>query len=82
MTARAACPACSRDVRTAASCDERPGAIVYGGEPHAAQIGLPGRCPECGVNVGGFHHQGCDWELCPRCGTQLISCQHGPSPFI
>lgn len=32
------------------------------------------RCHDCNVELGGFHHPGCDMERCPRCGGQLISC--------
>ena len=32
------------------------------------------RCYDCNILVGGYHHIGCDWEKCPRCGGQLISC--------
>lgn len=34
----------------------------------------PQRCPDCNVVTGACHHPGCDWEECPRCGRQLISC--------
>ena len=34
----------------------------------------PGRCHDCNVAPGGYHHPGCDMESCPRCGGQLISC--------
>jgi hypothetical protein len=40
-------------------------AIPYTGE---------GRCPDCNVATGGFHHPGCDMEKCPLCGGQIISC--------
>jgi len=33
-----------------------------------------GRCHDCGIKHGGVHHFGCDVELCPKCGCQLISC--------
>jgi len=32
------------------------------------------RCHDCGVKIGHYHHPGCDMEICPRCGEQLISC--------
>ena len=38
-----------------------------------------GRCVDCNVAVGGFHHPGCDQEKCPRCGGQLISCDCLPA---
>ena len=33
-----------------------------------------GRCHDCNVASGGYHHPSCDIERCPRCGGQLISC--------
>lgn len=33
-----------------------------------------GRCHDCGIQHGNFHHPGCDVEKCPRCGGQIISC--------
>lgn len=33
-----------------------------------------GRCHDCNVKSGGYHHPGCDMERCPKCGGQLISC--------
>ncbi len=32
------------------------------------------RCHDCNVGYGGYHHTGCDWERCPFCGGQLITC--------
>ena len=31
-------------------------------------------CHDCGVEEGQLHILGCDNEVCPRCGLQLISC--------
>lgn len=33
-------------------------------------------CPECGVEEGQLHQLGCDMEVCPICGNQLIGCEH------
>jgi len=33
-----------------------------------------GRCHDCNIKHGGFHHLNCDVERCPKCGGQLISC--------
>lgn len=35
---------------------------------------LPDICHDCGAKVGEVHHLGCDWERCPRCGGQFITC--------
>lgn len=32
------------------------------------------KCHDCGVIEGQIHKYGCDTELCPFCGNQLISC--------
>lgn len=31
-------------------------------------------CPECGAPVGGYHHAGCEREVCPRCGGLAQRC--------
>lgn len=31
-------------------------------------------CHDCGAHEGELHQRGCDMELCPFCGWQLISC--------
>ncbi len=31
-------------------------------------------CHDCGVEPGEYHHPGCDWEECPRCRRQYLSC--------
>lgn len=48
---------------------------IYAPIPHHDRHGLP--CPDCGVKEGEYHQNGCDRELCPVCGRQLLSCGHG-----
>lgn len=31
-------------------------------------------CGDCGAKKGEIHLDGCDWEICPICGHQLIAC--------
>jgi len=33
-----------------------------------------GRCHDCNIKHGNYHHPGCDVERCPKCKDQLISC--------
>ena len=45
--------------------------------PFGAERGarsLRGRCGDCGVSRGGWHHFGCDLQRCPSCSGQLLSC--------
>jgi hypothetical protein len=71
----AICLDCKREMTTAASCtvttlhiDEVPFPMARHRRSGA------GRCGDCGVEPGGYHHLGCDLARCPRCGRQLISC--------
>src|SRR5918994_2149407 len=71
----AICVDCGREMTAAASCTVRT--------LHIGDLPFPmarhrrsgdGRCGDCGVEPGGYHHLGCDLAGCPRCGRQLISC--------
>lgn len=35
---------------------------------------IKNRCHDCGVKSGELHLEGCDFELCPRCGGQFLGC--------
>lgn len=74
------CLSCKRYFMDASSCtvdgirypdDEVLEAIPYGGESADHEAG---RCPDCGVERGGFHHPECAVAECPRCGDRLSRC--------
>lgn len=74
------CKSCGRDMSAAGGCGVS--FVVIGGKRHqrikcgdAGDMMAPrGRCGDCGVARGQYHHVGCDLEACPVCGEQLISC--------
>ncbi len=80
----AVCAWCERDMLKTDTCDEVPieigglslSPIPFGDNrdliPEAARGG--GRCHDCNVADGGFHHRQCDAEACPNCGGQLLTC--------
>jgi hypothetical protein len=78
----AVCLDCHQEMLEADGCTARP-TMVLGGRTfvpvvHGAERAFPrhfkGRCHDCGVAVGKRHHFGCDFEHCPRCARQIISC--------
>lgn len=73
----AQCVDCRREMTTAAGCTV--GMLLIHGVPfHRDRMErtshVDGRCPDCGARTGHHHHLGCDWEDCPRCRGQLVSC--------
>ena len=73
----AICEYCNQEMREADSCtvdhvdfpngNQIPSLTKHFSEPS-------GRCHDCNIKHGGYHHPGCDVERCPRCEGQLISC--------
>lgn len=82
----AICEYCKREMTKADSClvthfiyedGEEFGRVPFGMEERFGKFtdeGQNARCPDCNVMYGCFHHPGCDWEECPRCGGQFLSC--------
>jgi len=76
----AKCHWCEREMTTADTCSvdalhldgERVGMIPWGRE--RPRWSSARRCPDCGVDRGGFHHLGCDIQQCPCCRGQMLSC--------
>lgn len=77
----AICDWCEREMTAAVSCSVE--ALHLGGRRFPLRRNGQairhspwpvGRCGDCGVGRGGFHHPGCDLAECPRCLGQLLSC--------
>ena len=43
------------------------------GKVHA-RIKSDDLCHDCNAGPGQYHHMSCDWERCPICHGQLLSC--------
>ena len=70
-----ACGVCGKNPMTVQGC--RIGMVYVNGQlyPRIPFYGDPGeRCHDCNALSGHFHHWGCDDEICPVCGGQLIGC--------
>lgn len=78
------CKVCKMEMITADGCGI--GEVIINGEvyeriKHNAEndvnfsIGKGDRCHDCGATFGNNHHWGCDAEICPACGLQLIGCE-------
>jgi hypothetical protein len=71
----AVCDYCSQEMCEAPTCDRRfRKQVRFGDESHGGCATEDGRCHDCGCEVGGFHHAGCDAEECPQCHGQRLTC--------
>jgi DNA invertase Pin-like site-specific DNA recombinase len=72
------CRHCGKNTHDPRTTTCAGGYIDYQGGESSHRIPYPKdekeRCPKCGVEPGGFHHDGCYIERCPRCGERLVSC--------
>jgi len=82
----AICKYCNQDMREADGCVKMPvtlkdgrklDPIPYGNESEDYSGGRrnPPTCHDCAAKIGQYHHVGCDWEQCPSCSGQLLSCE-------
>ncbi len=51
--------------------------LKFGEEKRFGAYTASGPCHDCGAPLDSYHHPGCDWEECPRCGGQAIGCSCG-----
>lgn len=68
------CEFCELEMLTAEGCTIARLPFATGVKRRIRYYSDAGRCPDCGAVDGNFHHFGCDWEKCPQCGSQLLSC--------
>ena len=79
----AICAVCGQEMLTASSCSERYAELVDGRYERIRWGALEGEptdesCGDCGVDPGGLHHVGCEFETCPRCREALALCDCWP----
>ncbi len=78
----AICKYCELEMNEADGCVKLPvktvdgdfDPVLYGSETGKEPEPPDHRCHDCSALPGHYHHAGCDWEECPRCHEQLISC--------
>lgn len=74
----AKCSFCGQEMTTSDTCPANSvilfpdGKMLRSSKEHFHEP--DGRCHDCGIKHGGWHHPGCDVERCPRCGGQIITC--------
>ena len=74
------CECCKKDIAcdlttTCVEADIEVDGLVFSPIPYNNSNNHIFRCPDCNVLIGGFHHFGCDQEICPVCFKQLITCK-------
>lgn len=70
------CGVCGQDPMKSDGCRV---AVIYIENEKYTRIPFFGnageRCHDCNALSGHYHHWGCDAEVCPMCGGQLIGCE-------
>ena len=76
MANKHTCGVCGQDPRKADGCRV---AVIYIENEKYTRIPFFGgeseRCNDCNAQSGHYHHWGCDAEICPMRGGQLIGCE-------
>jgi len=62
--------------------DTYPKRVPYGQESWYPDKPTESNCHDCGVRVGQLHVSTCDFEQCPGCNGQVLSCQCDPEPRV
>lgn len=66
------CGRCGHEIGTGGSCNNAP--VHAKGRFFEPKRYEGARCHDCGIEQGGYHHEGCDMEPCPVCGEQFLGC--------
>lgn len=76
----AVCEVCNKEMLNGGSCTAVPFRHKFKyyqplrfGETDS-DLSYDGNCPDCNVKFGGYHHVGCDTEVCPICHGQALGC--------
>lgn len=72
MIDMAVCDICKQDMENTTGCVGND--LVIDGKHFKRITVAQKQCPDCGALNGFFHHFGCDQEICPCCGRQLLLC--------
>lgn len=68
----AICKYCGKDMLSSDSCVLIPikhnkknyDPLKFGEDCKEGWANKIGKCPDCGIKLGGYHHPGCDVEVC------------------
>jgi len=73
----AKCEFCKQEIGKSKTCNQKN--VTYLGGRKKNRIRFQSTvsdkpCPYCKVSDGGFHHWGCEEEICPNCLDRIVFC--------